>query len=277
MEKKEMLERLNNFTRREMNEDEVYFFDVILCDNDVDRDNERFSLNALKTLEELFVGKTGIFDHDPKSTGQTARILSTQLITDSEKLLPTGEYYTYLKANAYMIRTDSNADLIREIDGGIKKEVSVSCNAAKRICSVCGADLNKKGCPHVAGREYNGKTAHVILDEITDAYEWSFVAVPAQINAGVTKRFSGENENPQQNQLVEKLCASIKADIYRLCLACGSSVYTKALVSAADRMTADELLEFKSALEKEHKSKTVSQIKCNDEDFESFRLEGKNK
>ena len=74
MEKEEILKRLNEFTRREMSEDEVYIFDVILCDNDIDRDGERFSQNALESLKKLFVGKTGIFDHNPKSGGQTARI-----------------------------------------------------------------------------------------------------------------------------------------------------------------------------------------------------------
>ena len=36
MEKEEILKRLNEFTRREMSEDEVYIFDVILCDNDTE-------------------------------------------------------------------------------------------------------------------------------------------------------------------------------------------------------------------------------------------------
>ena len=67
MEKEEILKRLNEFTRREMSEDEVYIFDVILCDNDIDRDGERFSQNALESLKKLFVGKTGIFDHNRKA------------------------------------------------------------------------------------------------------------------------------------------------------------------------------------------------------------------
>lgn len=79
MEKEEILKRLNEFTRREMSEDEVYIFDVILCDNDIDRDGERFSQNALESLKKLFVGKTGIFDHNPKSGGQTARIFQPSL------------------------------------------------------------------------------------------------------------------------------------------------------------------------------------------------------
>lgn len=279
MDKTETLKKLNKFTRREMNEDEVYIFDVILCDNDIDRDGERFSLNALKTLEKLFVGKTGIFDHDPKCSGQTARIFSAELVTDNSKTTAAGEPYTYLKGSAYMVRTDENLSLIREIDGGIKKEVSISCSAKSRKCSVCGADLNRKGCPHTVGKNYNGKIAHAVLDDITDAYEWSFVAVPAQVNAGVTKKFAGAGSegNPQKDELIEKLCAGVRADIYRLCLANGSAVYAKALTAAADKMDAEELIAFKELLEKEHKSGIVSQLEMKESSLDEFRMEGKNK
>ena len=171
----ETLKKLNKFTRREMSEEEVYIFDVILCDNDIDRDGERFSLNALKSLEKLFVGKTGFVGYDIRHKTLTARIFSTELVTDNSKTTAAGEPYTYLKGSAYMVRTDENLSLIREIDGGIKKEVSISCSAKSRKCSVCGADLNRKGCPHT---EDEDKNVHIILDEITDAYEWSFVTPP---------------------------------------------------------------------------------------------------
>ena len=44
-------------------------------------------------------------------------------------------------------------------------------------------------CGHIRGEVYNNKLCHCILSDITDAYEWSFVAIPAQVNAGVTKGF----------------------------------------------------------------------------------------
>lgn len=182
------LEQLNKFTRREFTGDEVFIFSVILCDNEVDRDNERFSRKSLEQLAEKFVGVTGIFDHDPKGGNQTARIFSAEVVEESREN-SLGEPYTCIKANAYMVRTDSNADLIREIDGGIKKEVSVSCAAERHICSVCGTDRRVKACHHVKGRRYDGKKCFLSLEDISDAYEWSFVAVPAQVGAGVTKGF----------------------------------------------------------------------------------------
>lgn len=194
------LEQLNKFTRRKFTGDEVFIFSVILCDNEVDRDNERFSRKSLEQLAEKFVGVTGIFDHDPKGGNQTARIFSAEVVEENREN-SLGEPYVCVKANAYMVRTDSNADLIREIDGGIKKEVSVSCAAERHICSVCGTDRRVKACHHVKGRRYDGKKCFLSLEDISDAYEWSFVAVPAQVGAGVTKGF--EEDVPEDAEVPE--------------------------------------------------------------------------
>ena len=48
-----MLEKINRFTRRPVTENEIYTFPVNLCDNDIDRDNERFSDNALLAMSKL--------------------------------------------------------------------------------------------------------------------------------------------------------------------------------------------------------------------------------
>ena len=187
---KTILDKINTFTRRELREEELYVFPVRLCDNDIDRDAERFSDEALETMSKMFTGKSGICDHDPRSENQHARIFDTEVICEPGKFTKDGRPYKYLKGMAYMLRNDKNADLIAEIDAGIKKEVSVSCSSAKRICSVCGCDKSKSECGHRKGQD----GCHVILDDITDVYEWSFVAVPAQINAGVTKKYNYSKE-----------------------------------------------------------------------------------
>ena len=214
---KDILDKINKFTRRELAENEVYVFSVILCDNDIDRDCERFSDSALESLKKLFVGKTGIFDHDASASNQNARIFDTEIVTDEQRRTKYGEPYKYLKASAYMIRTDDNKNLIAEIDGGIKKEVSISCSAAKRKCSVCGCDKAEKSCMHVKGKSYGGQLCHTVLDDITDAYEWSFVAVPAQVNAGVTKKYS-EADTVKAHESADIAAANeeLRRDIRRL-------------------------------------------------------------
>lgn len=245
---KEILEKINKFTRREFCGEELYVFSVILCDNDIDRDGERFSDRALEQLKGLFIGKTGIFDHDPSTTNQTARIFDTELVTDDSRTTKNGEPYKYLKGSAYMVRTDDNKNLINEIDGGIKKEVSISCSAAKKVCSVCGS--RRGSCQHISGSSYNGKSCHTVLDDITDAYEWSFVAVPAQVNAGVTKKFT-------ESDVSEKAAAArhdgeeeLRRDIRRLAFIKGGRSAAETADVQTRSMNTVQLIHMKKAYER---------------------------
>lgn len=186
---------INALSRKKLTAEEVYTFAVRLCDNEVDRDGERFPPETLKTLAELFVGKTGIFDHEWSARGQTGRIYRTQLVWEDGKTTRAGDRYCYLKGFAYMLRTEGNRELIAAIEGGILKEVSVGCSVKRTVCSVCGADWKGgQGCPHVKGQAYGGKLCFAELREAEDAYEWSFVAVPAQTAAGVIKQKKQEGE-----------------------------------------------------------------------------------
>lgn len=191
------LELINKYTRSPLTQEDVYIFSVTLCDNEVDRDFECFSTKSLDVLGEMFVGKTGISDHSMSSKDQRARVFRTFIEKDTKKRTSYGEIYTALKARAYMLRTKENESLIKEIEGGIKKEVSVGCAVKECICSVCGKDMKKHLCEHIKGRTYNNEVCYGVLETPTDAYEWSFVAVPAQKSAGVTKAFTERKENTE--------------------------------------------------------------------------------
>ena len=185
----EDLELIGRYSRKAIPPEELYTFPLILCDNEIDRDGEKFTVDSLAKLAEMFRGKTGIFDHNPSGKEQTARIYSASLETDHARTAADGEPYTFVRAMAYMVRSEKNRDLIAEIDAGIKKETSVCCKVDAVRCSVCGKDIRRGPCPHEKGKEYDGKICCHLLCDPCDAYEWSFVAVPAQRNAGVTKSF----------------------------------------------------------------------------------------
>lgn len=252
----ETLAKINKFTRRELTADEVFCFSVILCDNEIDRDNEKFSVDALNKLAQLYVGKTGIFNHDPKGENQTARIYDTAVIKDETRKTADREVYTYLQAEVYMVKTEKNADLIKEIDGGIKKEVSVGCAVEREICSICGKDRRTNPCNHRKGASYGGKKCFGILNSPTDAYEWSFVAVPAQRNAGVTKRYGEDyaskgafpEEVSLEAELYNDLTEDLKREIIRLSYLEGDSVPVALTKAAIERMDISELITLKKAL-----------------------------
>ena len=70
----EHLEAINRLSRTQLTAEQIYTFSVRLCDNEVDRDGERFSPETLEQLAPLFAGKSGLFDHNWSAKGQAARL-----------------------------------------------------------------------------------------------------------------------------------------------------------------------------------------------------------
>ncbi len=217
----EEMARINQYAPKELQPEEVFAFSVRLCDNQVDRDYERFTRQALEELAARFVGKSGIFDHQWSAKGQAARIYQTEVVETPEGQVYAGERPAYLKAKAYMLRTPSNAELIAEIEGGIKKEVSVGCAVELTRCSICGKPMDgAEGCPHRRGRTYEGKLCWAELVGVVDAYEWSFVAVPAQAASGVLTKGRGRSTTPQaleeEAALGRKYLKELRQEVARL-------------------------------------------------------------
>lgn len=197
---------INGLAKAEMSPEDVFTFSVMCCDTRVDRDQERFTVDALSSLSKLYVGKPIIRDHSPRADNQIGRIFKSYVREAND-----GE--SELIVEAYIPITDSNAAVIQNIEAGVLKEVSVSCSVRKRICSVCGKISDR--CGHIKGKMYKGKSCFCILDDIADVYELSFVAVPAQRAAGVIKTFSGPDPDPDtdadiiaDDELIGRLAAA---------------------------------------------------------------------
>ena len=291
----EELACINRFAKKELSAEEVYTFSVKLCDNEVDRDFERFDREALAKLAELFVGRTGIFDHSWSAHGQSARIYRTELV-EEERATETGEEYCWCKGWAYMLRTERNAELIAEIEGGIKKEVSVGCSAGRSVCSVCGKSIAV--CGHERGKQYGGKLCYATLGDITDAYEWSFVAVPAQRGAGVVKRFgqgegslkalvrsSGSGAQMRELERLEKLAGmgrsyldALRTEVKRLLLVSEETLDGAVAERVADKLDEAELLELKKVFGARSAKKLGLNVQCSaahgadTEDGQDFRV-----
>ena len=190
-----------------------------------------------------------------------------------------GDEYRWLKGWAYLLRTEKNEDLIAEIEGGIKKEVSVGCSAGRRVCSVCGAE----DCGHVPGQVYDGKLCFWELRDIKDAYEWSFVAVPAQRAAGVLKRFGQEREGDRtlrkEAELGRKYLQALRREVVRLAMLADDGLDGGVFAKAAQRLEEPELLELRKSLETRAAGRFTApvQLRRRDaaaeaEDAEAFRI-----
>lgn len=266
------LRQINTYTRRELSAGEVYVFSVVLCDNDIDRDNERFTVESLFALEKMFVGKTGIIDHNPSAKNQTARIFACEVEAISGMKTKTGDDYFRLKARAYMPKSEGNRDVITAIDSGIIKEVSVGCAVENTVCSICGEDMEK--CVHRRGESYGGKICCGELLNPYDAYEWSFVAVPAQKNAGVTKSHLKDRKEMTMDKILKNLdeqrgfnlseadCKKLKDYVDNLKqLAKDGAYYRDSLTSEVVKLSAFVQPDIsRDTMEKVAKSMTVPQL-----------------
>ena len=90
------LAAINAQARAELKAEDVFVFSLRLCDDQVDRDQERFDTEALPVLARMFVGKSGIVDHQWSAKQQVARIFEAGVVTEGG--------VSYIKAWAYIRR-----------------------------------------------------------------------------------------------------------------------------------------------------------------------------
>ena len=250
------LEAINGQAKAKLTAEQVYVFSLRLCDDRIDRDYERFDTGALPGLAKLFIGKTGICDHKWSTDAQVARIFATEVVKE--------EGISYIKAWAYIRRGGSADEVIADIEAGIKKEVSVGCAMGYSICSICGSEYG--ACGHHKGEHYDGQLCCAILKEPVDAYEFSFVAVPAQPDAGVLKgmgrgnrklkdlaeEFGAQTEYRtlfKEAQLGRQYRKQIQDDVVRLCLCLELGVEEPVLRSIVEKAGAEDLLKMQKALD----------------------------
>ena len=182
---------INAQALRELKAEEVFTFRVAAADTQVDRDFEYFSKECLEKLAELYVGKTFISDHRWSSGNQVARVYAGTVETAENGV-------SRLILSCYMLRSEATQPIIDAIEAGINREVSVGVAVRSAVCSICGADKAHAYCEHRPGKAYDGTICTVELRDPIEAYEVSFVAVPAQREAGVVKSYAGDTEKPPE-------------------------------------------------------------------------------
>lgn len=187
----EELDLINRQSLRELADGEVFTFRMAACDNQVDRDYERFTDATLDGIAPMFVGRPVLMDHSWSASSQRARVYAAGVESAGGA--------RRLVLRCYMPRNAGTEDTIAAIESGILRECSVGFRVERAICSICGADQSKTCCHHWPGREYDGKVCIMELDGAKDAYEVSLVAVPAQPEAGIikSKRYGGLDEPPE--------------------------------------------------------------------------------
>ena len=180
-------ELIKSFVKSEdIKAEDLFVYPVRLCDNLKDRDCERFSDEALKSVCSLAVGVVGIKNHEWNSENAHSRIYKAEI----EEIDGVKSVIGY----AYTMVTDSTMEFINNIKSGLLQEVSIGFSA----------------------KSFSEADGVRIIDDVCDVYEWSFVAVPAQPKAGVVKNMKKEVDNMELETRVKELETEIEAKSLRV-------------------------------------------------------------
>lgn len=148
--------------------DSLYYFNCVLVTNEVDVDNEMFTVQALREMCSMSIGKTAFINVCEKT--YRCRIFDAKI---KQK-----HGVTKLKASAYVyLNTEDDVDKLRDFLS-THKECLISCSCISKVCSICGRNQHRKPCQHVKGKEYGHKTCVYKLSGVTEVYEWSFAEKP---------------------------------------------------------------------------------------------------
>lgn len=150
--------------------EDVFVFEIKLIDNEVDKDYQYFSAKCLHDIAEKHIGQLGYIGNCCN-----ARIIKTDIFTDTKVKTKTGEDFTYIIATAFVNRTNEIKDIVYEIENGCKKDASISCSINMKQCTICGTDNMKKQCHHKLGNIYGSRTCYQKLSGIVECYEWSVI------------------------------------------------------------------------------------------------------
>lgn len=163
-------EAVNRFALRPLTRDDFAVFRLDLCHNQVDRHFSRFPDEELDRINALVPGRPLMERHDLRGSLPRGTFFRSALHRQDDRLS--------VRPDVYVLRTERNADFIRNIEGGVYRETSIGFSFQTPECNVCGKDM--RTCDHVPGRTYGDTRCHYIMRNVLEVIEGSVVPSGSQ-------------------------------------------------------------------------------------------------
>lgn len=170
------------YAGRPLEPSEVLVRAMVLCSGELDRDYERFSDGVLDQFAESIPGKSLLIGHRRDAAPEG-------LFYRAEVVQRPGRAPA-VKAWFYMLITPENDHLRKLMDAGVVRYTSIGFRCERLTCDLCGRNVHSRECPHIPGREYDGRTATATWEGRAEAVEGSLVYLGSQREAMLTKCWS---------------------------------------------------------------------------------------
>jgi len=165
-----LVDAVNRFTLRPLERAEFAVFALDLCHNQVDRHHSRFPEEELETISRLVPGRPLMERHDLRGSLPRGTFFRSALHRDGDRVS--------VRPEVYVLRTPENESFIRNIEGGVYREISIGFAFKTPECSVCAKDI--RTCGHVPGKHYDGAACHFTMRGVLDVIEGSVVSSGSQ-------------------------------------------------------------------------------------------------
>lgn len=173
------LELINQQAPQALKREDVYIRSMVLCSNQLcESDWCRFSEQALEQIAGLVVGESVLAGHDRRSL-PVGRFFRAEVVESNGRAAGSEQADPdrpgrWVRAWFYWLReTEGAEDLLRKMDGGIYREVSIAWRYRGGRCAICGEPLAV--CPHEVGGVYDGQRCYCWIDEVLEVLEGSLV------------------------------------------------------------------------------------------------------
>lgn len=145
-----------------INWDNIFTFDIVICTNEINTENHKFSIPALFQIKDLICGRIGDIDISSDKNKITARIYDSSVEYCKDKLTQDGEPLLYVKSSAFIKKgypgdENYNCPFVKNIQDGYYNNVDFSCSIYKT-----------HEIPFVNQNV-------TIIDSITDIYDWRII------------------------------------------------------------------------------------------------------
>ena len=199
----EELTKIKKYYKKANNEN-VAVFEFSLCNTIPDRQDDIFTETSIDTMAKTSVGKQLINGHDTDKDA-IGKIFDSY-VKNVDYVGEDGKEYTNVKTGfikAYIPRTKRLADVIEDLETGMKEFTSPGFTIKKVICSICGKDYINSDCSHYKGEVYDGQKCYTLL-EVKECIEASLVYLGAQFYSQIIKTIQGGSNMDELKELKAK-------------------------------------------------------------------------
>lgn len=169
--KEKHLGLVQSFAKREVAPDDFHIRGMLLCNSARDYYYSRFTVGALDEIVEMLPGSPVMSAHD-YGTNPEGTFMSAQRVTREVPGVPKRDSQ-WVEA-LYFVPADSRGnEIVRRIDLGVQREVSIGWRCAGADCSECGDPI--WACPHIPGDIYKKGICEYHFSGVTSVLEGSFV------------------------------------------------------------------------------------------------------